>query len=75
MQLAAGEERLESAREIISAEGLSDLLDDDLAGYPVIRDDSQQMDYAPEWAEPLAEPFFIPEGRNELDALFDDYEN
>ena len=60
MQLAEGEERMASAREIIEAEGLSHLLDDD----------SQQNNYAPTWAEPLAEPFFIPEGRNELDALF-----
>ena len=63
VQLAEGEVRLESARETIEAEGLSYLLEDN--------DDSQQIGYAPSWAEPLAEPFFIPEGRNELDAMFD----
>ena len=62
-QLDEGAERLETSLELIEAEGLSHLLDDD---------GSQKMHYAPEWAEPLAEPFFIPEGRNELDALFDD---
>ena len=64
-QLAAGEERLTASRELIEAEGLIELLDED---------GLHQTDYAPEWAEVLAEPFFIPQGRNELDALFDDYE-
>ena len=68
VQLAEGEERLASAREIVSAEGL----DAELAFTLVFDDEGEnQDDYSPEWAEPLAEPFFIPEGRNELDALFD----
>ncbi len=66
-QLDAGEERLASAHAIIDAEGLFALVDDD--------DDENQHDYAPEWAEPLAEPFFIPQGRNELDALFDEIDD
>ena len=75
-QLAAGEERLTASRELIEAEGLSHLLFDpeDVAGYPVLRDDSQREAYAPEWAEPLAGPYFVPEAQgliNELDSLFD----
>ena len=70
VQLAESEVLLERSRELIEAEGLSHLLAEEAElGYG-----ENQNDYAPTWADPLAEPFFIPQGRNELDALFDDAE-
>jgi len=66
-QLATGEERLAAAQELIDSADLFTMLDEDFG--------ENQSLYAPPWVESLAEPFFIPQGRNELDALFDSYDD